>query len=333
MDDRGQMAEDRRPSVIYASAPGKIILCGEHAVVYGRPAIAIPISQVQATATVEPAAPGAGLTLRAPDLGLVLRLNEAPADQPLAAIVRGTLAYLGAQAPDATLTVRSTIPVASGMGSSAAVSTALARALARYLGASLEAAALSALVYEVEKLHHGTPSGVDNTVIAYEQPVYFVRGQPIERLAIRGRFHLIIADTGVPSLTRLAVGNVRRAWEADPATYERLFDEIGAIVQAARAALETGDADRLGPLLNANQERLRQIGVSSPELERLIAAAMDAGASGAKLCGGGRGGNMIALVSPATQAAVAEALQVAGATHILFQEITATAPYPSLSSG
>lgn len=328
MDDRGQMADDKRPSVVrhpssvvHASALGKIILCGEHAVVYGRPAIAIPISQVQATATVEPAAPGAGLTLHAPDMGLVLRLDEAPPDQPLAAIVRGTLAYLGAQAPDATLTVRSTIPVASGMGSSAAVSTAMARTLARYLGAPLERAALSALVYEVEKLHHGTPSGVDNTVIAYEQPVYFVRGQPIERLTIRGRFHLLIADTGVPSLTRLAVGDVHRAWEADPATYERLFDEIGAIVRAARAALESGDVARLGPLLNANQERLRQIGVSSPELERLIAAALAAGASGAKLCGGGRGGNMIALVSPTTQAAVAEALRAAGATRILFQEI------------
>lgn len=328
MDDRGQMADDKRPSVVrypssvvHASAPGKIILCGEHAVVYGRPAIAIPISQVQATATVEPAAPGASLTLHAPDIGLVLRLDEAPPDQPLAAIVRGTLAHLGVEAPDATITVRSTIPVASGMGSSAAVSTAIARVLARYLGAPLERAALSALVYEVEKLHHGTPSGVDNTVIAYEQPVYFVRGQPIERLTIRGRFHLLIADTGVPSLTRLAVGDVRRAWEADPATYERLFDEIGAIVRAARAALESGDVARLGPLLNANQERLRQIGVSSPELERLIAAALAAGASGAKLCGGGRGGNMIALVSPTTQAAVAEALRAAGATRILFQEI------------
>lgn len=328
MDDRGPIANDKRPSVVrhpssvvHASAPGKIILCGEHAVVYGRPAIAIPISQVQATATVEPATPGAGLTLHAPDMGLVLRLDEAPPDQPLAAIVRGTLAHLGVEAPDATITVRSTIPVASGMGSSAAVSTALARALARYLGAPLERAALSALVYEVEKLHHGTPSGVDNTVIAYEQPVYFVRGQPVERLTIRGRFYLLIADTGVPALTRLAVGDVRRAWEANPATYERLFDEIGAIVRAARAALESGDAARLGPLLNANQERLRQIGVSSPELERLIAAALAAGASGAKLCGGGRGGNMIALVSPTTQAAVAEALRAAGATRILFQEI------------
>lgn len=311
----------RPPPAVSASAPGKIILCGEHAVVYGRPAIAIPITQVQATATVESAPPGAGLILSAPDLGRTVRLVDAPADDPLAAISRATLAHLRAPAPDATLIVRATIPLASGMGSSAAVSAACARALALYLGAPLDAATLSALVYEVEKLHHGTPSGIDNTVIAYEQPVYFVRGQPIERLAIHTPFHLAIADTGVASLTRIAVGDVRRAWEADPATYERLFDEIGAIVRAARTALETGEVDRLGPLLTANQERLRQIGVSSPELERLIAAALAAGATGAKLCGGGRGGNMIALIAPSTQAAVVEALQAAGATRVLVQEI------------
>jgi mevalonate kinase len=306
-----------------ASAPGKIILCGEHAVVYGRPAIAVPIGQVRATATVAPAPPGAGLVLQAPDLNQVVRLGDAPPDQPLAAIVRLTLAHLRTKAPDVTLTVRSTIPVASGMGSSAAISTACARALALYLGAELDAPTLATLVYEVEKLHHGTPSGIDNTVIAYEHSLVFVRDQPPERLRIRYPFHLLIADTGVPSLTRIAVGDVRRAWQADPALYEHLFEEIGEIVRAVRSALETGDLDRLGPLLSANQERLRQIGVSSPELERLITAALDAGATGAKLCGGGRGGNMIALVAPLTQNAVAEALRAAGATRVLHQEIEA----------
>jgi len=309
--------------MVTASAPGKIILCGEHAVVYGRPAIAIPITQVRATATLEPAPPGTGLTLIAPDLDRTVRLDDAAPDDPLAAIVRGTLVHLGAAPPDATLTVRSTIPLASGMGSSAAIATACVRALAAYLGAALDAATISALVYEVEKLHHGTPSGIDNTVIAYEQPVYFVRGQPIEQLTIEGTFYLAIADTGVASPTRLAVGDVRRAWEADPTTYERLFDEIGAIVRAARSALAAGRAGDLGPLLTANQERLRQIGVSSPELERLIGAALQAGAAGAKLCGAGRGGNMIALVSPRTQANVVEALTAAGARGVILARLAA----------
>lgn len=309
--------------MVTASAPGKIILFGEHAVVYGRPAIAIPITQVRATAALEPASPGTGLTLLAPDLDRTVRLDDAAPDDPLAAIVRGTLTYLGATPPDATLTVRSTIPLASGMGSSAAISTACVRTLAAYLGAALDAATISALVYEVEKLHHGTPSGIDNTVIAYEQPVYFVRGQPIERLTIQGTFYLAIADTGVASPTRIAVGDVRRAWEADPATYERLFDEIGAIARAARSALAAGRASDLGPLLTANQERLRQIGVSSPELERLIEVALQAGAAGAKLCGAGRGGNMVALVSPRTQADVATALMAAGARGVILARLAA----------
>ena len=151
---------------VTATAPGKVIIFGEHAVVYGQPAIAAPVHQAQATATVEPGEPGSGLILSAADLDLVLPLTEAPKDDPLAAMARLTLAYLDAPAPDATLTVRSTVPIASGMGSGAAVSTAIVRALAAWMGRELRADVVSGLVYEVEKLHHGTPSGIDNTVSA-----------------------------------------------------------------------------------------------------------------------------------------------------------------------
>jgi mevalonate kinase len=119
----------------------------------------------------------------------------------------------------------------------------------------------------------------------------------------------------------VAVSDVRLGWEADRAQYETWFDQIGAIVRQARSAIETGAIDQLGPLMDQNQALLRNINVSGLELERLIAAAKGAGATGAKLVGGGRGGNMIALVSERSVEAVSAALKEAGAISTIVTEI------------
>lgn len=299
-------------------APGKIILFGEHAVVYGRPAIAVPLFHVQATARVTDAPPGQGVVVDASDLGRRYAVREAPADDPHAATIRNVLAYLGRRAaPDITVTLTSTIPVASGLGSGAAVATALVRAMATHLGRSLSPAEVSALVYETEKLHHGTPSGIDNTVIAYEQPIYFVRGRAPERFAAGGHLPLVIADSGVPSPTKDTVGDVRKAWQNDRAQYEALFDEIAAVARLARTAIEERRLADVGQLMVRNHQLLRTLDVSSALLNRLVEAAGRAGAWGAKLSGGGRGGNVIALVAPERAAAVAEALRRAGAVSVL----------------
>ena len=299
--------------MITATTPGKVILFGEHAVVYGRPAIAVPVTQVKATASIDAARSGRGTTILSTDLARVLRLRDAAPDDPLAAIIRATLAHLDRPEPDANITVHSTIPIASGLGSGAAVSASIVQALARFYERVIDEAAVSSLVYEVEKIHHGTPSGIDNTVVAYARPVYFVRDRPIQTLALKRPITLAIGDTGVQSPTKIAVGDVRLAWEADRPRYERLFDEIGAIAERARAALESGDIESLGPLMDHNQALLREVGVSSDALERLVQTAKRAGAAGAKLVGAGRGGNMIALVDGTTQAAVERALLDAGA--------------------
>jgi mevalonate kinase len=311
-------------SVHTASAPGKVILFGEHAVVYGQPAIAVPVTQVQATVTIAPAPPGSGLTLVAPDLGTRSSLSAAPEDEPLAAAARLALAHLSNPEPDATLTVTSTIPIASGLGSGTAVSTALARALAAFLGRRLDPAQVSALVFEVEKIHHGTPSGVDNTVVAYAQPVYFVRGCTVERLSVRAPFILLIGDTGTRSSTRQAVERVRRGRQRNPARYDALFDQIGDVVIEARRAIESGDVDALGPLMDDNHELLIELGVSSHKLDDLVEAARFAGALGAKLSGAGRGGNMIALVEDDLVDQVAEALKEAGAARVIATQVTTT---------
>jgi mevalonate kinase len=301
---------------MHASAPGKIILFGEHAVVYGRAAIAVPVTQVQARAVVEGDERGSGLTLVAPDVDYRSRLVEAEPDDPLAAVVRATLDHLGAPPPDGVLTVTSSIPISSGMGSGAAVSTAVVRALANFMGRELSPAETSRLVYEAEKLHHGTPSGIDNTVVAYGQPVYFVRGRQPETFAAGAPLSFLIADSGLPSRTREVVGDVRSAWEADTAGYETLFDRVGAVAVAARRAMEEGNPAVLGPLMDENHQLLREMNVSSPTLDRFVEAAREAGAPGAKLSGAGRGGNVIALVGEDSRA-VEQAFLDAGARRVI----------------
>ena len=356
-DDRRLTTDDRlvdnehlsssvvRRSSIVASAPAKLILCGEHAVVYGRPAIALPLSSIRAHAEICAGEPGSGIVLRARDLERRWNIADEP-DDPLSALVADTLKYLeiqsalgSQQSADLSITITSDIPIASGMGSGASVATALVRALAQFFGHSVANEHISVLVFESEKRLHGTPSGIDNTVVAYERPVWFQRttddrrpttdevalpSSIIKPIAIAAPFTLLIGDTGVRSATRLPVGDVRRRWQADPAGYEALFDGVGAVVAQVRVALARGDIATLGLLLNENHALLQQIGVSSPELDRLVAAAREAGALGAKLSGAGWGGVMLALVGPNRRVAVVDALHAAGATRVLATEVMAT---------
>ena len=306
-----------------ATAPGKIILLGEHAVVYGRPAIAAPVWQTVATATVTSLAAGSGCVIVASDLGETVRLQDGAADQPLALVARLALAELGIdQEPDWQIDLRSTIPIASGLGSGAALSTALVRALFAQVGRVAEPQTVSRIVYESERIYHGTPSGIDNTVIAYGTPIWFVRGQPAEAFVPPVPFTLAIADSGIRSPTKETVGDVRRGWEAQPARYEALFDAIAAVVHAGRKAIAAGDLALLGELMDEDHALLAQLGVSSEPLERLVAAAQGAGALGAKLSGGGRGGNVIALVTDDCQAAVEHALLAAGAVRVIGTTVT-----------
>lgn len=309
---------------VESSAPGKVILFGEHAVVYGEPAIAVPVSEVEARATVEPAPSGSGLTLVAADLEQRFTLAEAPPRDPLALAARLTLDRLSASVPDATIVVRSSIPIASGLGSGAAVSTAIVRALAEFMDRPLSPALVSELVFEVERIHHGTPSGIDNTVIAYEQPVYFVRTDASgpHLMSVGAPFTLVIADTGLPSPTKRLVSRVRTEWRLDRARYEKLFKEIGDVAREGYRKITAGDVAALGPLMDRNHALLIQLGVSSPTLDELVDAARGAGASGAKLSGAGQGGNVVALANAEDAQNVVEVLKEAGAVHVILTTVT-----------
>ncbi len=284
--------------------------------VYGRPAIAVPVRGLRTIARVTPLTTGHGLRLMAHDLHEQVWLRDAPEDHPLGKAARLVLEHLNATEPNAELHITSTLPIAAGLGSGAAVAVATIRALARFLGRELPAEEVSALAYEVEKLHHGTPSGIDNSVVAWEQPIYFVKGQPPHPFRLTGTLHLLIADCGKRSATKQAVAEVRRHWQNSPDEFEAYFDAIAQITRKARQALAQGDRAALGDLLTRNHAILQKLGVSLPILDDLVTAARSAGALGAKLTGGGLGGNMIALVTPATQEAVRQALRDAGAVRV-----------------
>lgn len=334
-------------SMTKSSAPGKIILFGEHAVVYGRPALAIPVTQVHADVEVMDSS-RAGSWIDAPDINLHTELNTLPSDHPIASVIHNFLflsrnfpSPMGREVrgegkfPNLDIKITSTIPVASGLGSGAAVTVALTRALSSHLNHSMTDNEVNAFAYEIEKLYHGTPSGIDNTVVTYAKPVYFVKqflsplergaggeGDKIEVLKVGGLFTIVIGDTGISAPTKESVSDVRKLWEADKARWENIFDQVREIANQARHSIENGKLERLGELMDQNHALLQEMTVSSPQLDQLVSAARNAGALGAKLSGGGRGGNMIALIEDNRAQNIADALISAGAKRTIITKVS-----------
>ncbi len=302
-----------------ASAPGKAILLGEHAAVYGRPALAVPVRAVQATAEVSPL-DGDRVHIEAPDIAIDAYLDELPDKQPLAKALQ--LAIQEARITGGIhVRLTSDIPRASGLGSSAAVSVAIIRAVCEYSGHDIAADRVAEIAFEVEKLHHGDPSGIDNTVVAFEIPVLFIKDEEPRPLGVTGLFQFVIGDTGEPSPTKQLVTMLRGRWTGDSEFIDAIFDSIGELTEQASASIGRGEVANLGPLMNHCQTMLETLGVSSPGLERLNLAAREAGAMGAKLSGAGGGGIMIAHVDESSRVAVDGALREAGAVRTIYTEI------------
>ena len=302
-----------------ASAPGKAILLGEHAAVYGRPALAVPVQAVRAHAEVTRRQEDR-VRIEAPDVGTSAFLDELPDNRPVAKAIRLAMAEANA---DGKIQVRVTsdIPRASGLGSSAAVSVAIIRAVCAHFDHELAADRVAELAFEVEKLHNGDPSGIDNTVVAFEIPVLFVKGEEPRPLGVTGRFQFVIGDTGEPSPTKELVTMLRGRWTGDSEFMDAIFDSIGELAEQAAASIGRGEIGNLGPLMNHCQTLLETLGVSSSRLEQLNLAAREAGAIGAKLSGAGGGGIMIALVDESSHEAVDTALREAGAVRTIHTEI------------
>jgi mevalonate kinase len=309
---------------IRVSAPAKTILVGEHAVVYNQPAIAFPVNQIQAKTTIiaNPLGKGDEIIFDAGDIQFRKEFKEIEKDHPF----KGAVELIKKEAnlsayPACTIRINSTIPIASGLGSSAAVSVSLIKGLSEFIGLRLAKQKLADLAYEIEVKYHGTPSGIDNTVIVFNQPVFFIKGQGFHLINPKDDFIIVIANSGIPGNTKKAVAGVRAKWQQNPAEYDNFFAQIGKIVREAEITIESGDWQQLGKLMTANHEVLTQIGVSHPKLDTMVAAAMNGGALGAKLSGGGLGGNMIALSTPETTESIIHQLKIAGSVSFLLETI------------
>ncbi|MCC7020794.1 MAG: mevalonate kinase [Ardenticatenales bacterium] len=322
------------PPLAHAAAPAKVILLGEHAVVYGHPALAAPITAVGVEATVWPG-DGAGLSIasRWPDGWTDVDVALAGDGVPMAAAVRATFARLNVEdLPSWRITVQSTIPPGRGMGSSAAVAVALVRAVAAAAGIVLDDAAVSELAMESERIVHGRPSGIDNACVAIGRPIWFEAGA-IRRAPVGRTLGLVVADSGRFSSTRAMVEAVRAARTADPAGIDAVLSALGDLTVRGAAALAVGDGAALGRAMTAAHDSLRRLGVSTPDLDRLAEAAARAGAFGAKLAGSGGGGVIVAVCPPQDAARIAAACRAAGAPWTCEARLEADGPAATLGGG
>jgi mevalonate kinase len=290
------------------TAHGKVILLGEHAVVYGHPALAGALAD---GVTVETAA-GSGL-LRVPAWGVELdpaSLSRAKEGRSLAHAyhaLRQTL-ELGDTSP-IDMTVHFAVPAGSGLGSSAAWAVAVARALIAAHGLAESLVAQAAMASET--VLHGKPSGLDHTVAERGGFGVFVREAGLTPVKAARPVPLVVGHTGRERDTKGRVQRVAELFAAQRNEVGGRFAEIAQLVAVARNAVEAGNLGTLGEAMSENQRHLQALEVSCPEIERMCRLAVDAGAVGAKLTGGGGGGCVIAL-APGRESEVASAWNSAG---------------------
>jgi hydroxymethylglutaryl-CoA reductase len=313
-EERRQTAGSRRRTGKEAAMGvgfGKVVILGEHAVVYGRHAIAAPIPMT-IKALVEEC--DRGIHLIIPRWGVEYELAANPQDRRSFERPAGVvLDKLGLSGRSMRIEVFPEVPRSMGLGGSAAMAVAIVRALDKHFKLGLTDAEVNALAFESEKVAHGSPSGLDNTLACYGQPLVFRSGDTplVEPLNIRKPIPAVIGITGYEGLTAKTVGRVRDAWLKDQKLYERIFDQIDALTLRGVQAIQDNDLKLLGELMNICHGMLNALQVSTPELEKLVDISRASGALGAKLTGGGGGGSIIAICDGDT-APVVNAIRAAG---------------------
>jgi len=307
---------------VVASAPAKVILLGEHFVVYGEPAIVLAIDK-RAYAKAE-TRNDKRLYIRSINLNLTgffengaFRVEQGDEKEarskfePIKKAVDKVLERYGQNA-GLNVEINSTVPVAAGLGSSAAVVSATITAVGALLNLNMSKEDVFRITYEAEKVVHGTPSGIDPAISTFGGTLLFQMDTGFKPIDTRADVPLVIGDTGIERSTRVQVEKVRNLREKYPQVVEPIMNAAREIVLRAIDAFKENDLETLGELMNMNHALLYGIGVSDESLEWLINAARKAGASGAKLTGAGGGGCMIALAKNENLQRVSEAIQMAG---------------------
>jgi mevalonate kinase len=307
---------------VVASAPAKIILFGEHFVVYGEPAIVLAIDK-RAYAKVEKR-DDRRLRVHSANLNLAgyfeegaFKIEQGDAKEAKAKFepVRQTASKIlekHGQHVGLDIEINSTVPVGGGLGSSAAVVAATAMATASLLDVKLSKEEIFRIAFEAEKTVHGTPSGVDPAISTFGGTLLFQMDTGFKPLEVKSAIPLVIGDTGVERSTRIQVEKVRGITDRYPRVFEPMMKAASEIVLRAIDAMKGNDLQTLGDLMNINHALLYGVGVSDESLEWLTNAARKAGALGAKLTGAGGGGCMVALAEEEKLEQVTEAIQRAG---------------------
>lgn len=257
---------------ITVSAPGKIMLMGEHAVVYGYPCIVTAVSERMT------------VTLEESD-----EMILPPGDTRFIEIILEMM--------QVSMMKISTNGFSSGygLGSSSAITVSLVKALSEYIGKKLNKKQIFDIAYKAVLKVQGKGSGFDVAAAIWGGTLYFVTGgKVIEPLHIK-EMPLVVGYTGVKADTVSLIQNVAEKMEKESEKMQRIYDAIGKLVDDAKIQMLVGDWGRVGKFMNYNQEYLRDLGVSTPLLEQLISSSISAGAYGAKLSGAGGGDCMITL--------------------------------------
>ena len=275
---------DAGSGVLEAFGPGKIILLGEHAAVYGQPVLAGAISRGVRVRGV-PAAKG---RIESP-----AGLNRVQAEALARAFAAAEAAV---KAPALAVSIESTLPVSMGLGSSAALSVAVSKLLLSAKGRSFGPEQVMKLAARMEGEFHGTPSGVDHTTSARGELVLYRREGPTRAVKAKKPVRVIVVLAGERTATKATVAALRVRRERWPKRYTRLFTEIGRFAAEGARAVTRGDLEELGDLMNMNHGLLWAMQLSSERIDASVRRLLALGALGAKLTGaGGDGGAVIGL--------------------------------------